>query len=720
VRFRRLAELSPDALFVWASGRIRFVNEAFLRLCGAATMQEVLGSDPLRFVPPESRALVQERVERLLAAGRPQPPTEQRWVRLDGCVVVVEAAAAPVPWEGEQALQVVLRDVSERKRAEAGRRFLSDASAILTESLDSLETLERIGDLILERVADACCIDVAAEDGRLERVVLLSREPGVVERVRELERRYPTAPDSTAGHMTALRTGEARLYAALPDETLAEASRSDEHLALWRALRMESALAVPLVARGRTRGVLTLVSHSPERRFDETDLELAGELANRIAIAVDNARLYLASQAEVAERRRAEAVLRRLGEAALAITRQTSIQAVLETITGQARAIVEAHQAVTSLTVGDDWEQAISAVSLSEKYAAWRDYGEMPDGSGIYAPVSRVDQPMRLTQAELEAHPAWRAFGSHASRHPPLRGWLAAPLVGREGENIGLIQLSDRVEGEFSAADEAALVQLAQMASAAVENVRLFERAEAERAEAEAANRSKAEFLAAMSHELRTPLNAIAGYTDLMEMGLHGPITEGQARALERIGRSQRYLLALINDILNYAKLDAGQVRFEPSAVPLRTAMAGVEELVAYQIQAKGLVYEGLLCDTDPAVHADPEKLRQILVNLLTNAAKFTEPGGRIWVECREAEGLVAVEVHDTGIGIPREKQATIFDPFVQVGRRLDRPGEGVGLGLAISRDLAHAMGGDLTVESEPGRGSVFTLTLPPLPAGPA
>jgi signal transduction histidine kinase len=240
-------------------------------------------------------------------------------------------------------------------------------------------------------------------------------------------------------------------------------------------------------------------------------------------------------------------------------------------------------------------------------------------------------------------------------------------------------------------------------------------RAEAERAraEAEAANRAKGDFLAVMSHELRTPLNAIGGYAELMEMGIRGPVTPQQLDDLARIQRSQRHLLGLVNEVLNYAKLETGSVQYQLAQVEVREAIAAAEALVAPQARAKGLTLGLGTCERDVAVRADAEKLRQILVNLLSNAVKFTDPGGHIEVTCAAHDTDVHVTIHDTGIGIPADRLETIFDPFVQVRADLTRTAEGTGLGLAISRDLARGMGGALTAESTPGTGSRFTLTLP-------
>ena len=258
-----------------------------------------------------------------------------------------------------------------------------------------------------------------------------------------------------------------------------------------------------------------------------------------------------------------------------------------------------------------------------------------------------------------------------------------------------------------------------------LESVRV--EADEARHRAEEANMARSQFLTTMSHELRTPLNAIGGYAQLLEMGVRGPVTREQAEDLARIQGAQRHLLGLINAVLNFAKLEAGHVHYDMRDVPLMASLEDVEALVAPQMRAKGLSYSlepdlSLCADVrELAVRADTEKLRQIMVNLLTNATKFTKAGGRITVTVSarpeaagpDGAGMVAVTVADTGIGIASSRLESIFEPFVQVNRRLSSPDQGVGLGLAISRDLARAMKGDLLAESTLGVGSAFTLLLP-------
>jgi PAS domain S-box-containing protein len=249
------------------------------------------------------------------------------------------------------------------------------------------------------------------------------------------------------------------------------------------------------------------------------------------------------------------------------------------------------------------------------------------------------------------------------------------------------------------------------------------EELERQRARAEEASRAKSAFLAVTSHELRTPLNAIGGYVQLLEMEIHGPVTDAQREALGRIDRSQRHLLRLINDVLNLARIEAGRVEYHLEDLSLADVVASVTPMVEPQMASRGLAFEVRLPAGD-VVRADREKVQQIVLNLLGNAVKFTPEGGRVVVDAEGRAGApehAFLRVTDTGPGIPAEMLESIFQPFVQVGQGPARA-EGSGLGLAISRDLARGMGGDLRARSVPGQGSTFTLALPRVsaPAGDA
>lgn len=275
--------------------------------------------------------------------------------------------------------------------------------------------------------------------------------------------------------------------------------------------------------------------------------------------------------------------------------------------------------------------------------------------------------------------------------------------------NLALEELNAELEIRAEQLQETATELEAQTEELQVTTEDLMQKTE----EAQSANQAKSDFLASMSHELRTPLNAIGGYVELIEMGLRGPVTSEQLTDLGRIQRSQKHLLSLINDVLNFAKLGAGQVEYHTEDVTLDAALRDTEEMVLPQMRSKDIGYAYERCDPALVVRADREKLQQIMLNLLSNAIKFTHAGGHISVACQVSDTFISIRVSDTGIGIPADKLDSIFHPFVQVERKLSHPTTGAGLGLAISRDLALGMGGDLVVESAGGGGSMFTLILP-------
>jgi signal transduction histidine kinase len=276
-------------------------------------------------------------------------------------------------------------------------------------------------------------------------------------------------------------------------------------------------------------------------------------------------------------------------------------------------------------------------------------------------------------------------------------------------------RLRDALDGR-RLTEDALRARERELSSLLDERQRLLESERLARLEAENATRAKSQFLAVMSHELRTPLNAIAGHVQLLDMGIHGSVTAAQREALGRIARSQRHLLRLINEVLNLSRVETGRVEYAVEDMAIQDVIAELLPMVEPQLGAKGLRCE--LDRTTPALHvrADREKLVQVLLNLLSNAIKFTPGGGRVMIDFSirdDSPEEAFIRVSDTGIGIPMEKQEAVFEPFVQVHTGPTRAVEGAGLGLAISRELARGMGGELRVRSREGGGSTFTLTLP-------
>jgi PAS domain S-box-containing protein len=484
----------------------------------------------------ENALIAAEVVDRLRADGYWHG--EWRNVRKDGTTFVTETRITTLDVEGRPHWFCVQQDVTERRRAEVRKTFLEEATRLLNESLDYHHTLQALTRHCLPFLADYCSVDILTETGEIRRVETAHIDPEKEQILRDLWTRYPYRATERVGVPEVVRTRVPVLNAVFPDDDLVAFARDAEHLAALRRLAPRSYMCVPLVARERAYGALSLVMSDSRRKYTQNDLDLALELGQRAATAIDNARLY--------------------------------------------------HEAQEARTV-----------------------------------------------------------------------------------------------------------------------------AESARAAAEDANRAKGEFLAIMSHELRTPLNAIGGYAELLDLGIRGPVTPEQRDDLQRLQASQKHLLGLIDEVLNYARVESGAVGYQLTDVPVAEVARAAETLIAPQIRSKGLVLNPSQCQPEElTARADREKVQQILFNLLSNAVKFTERGGHIQIHCGAADDRVQIQVRDTGIGIPAAKLESIFEPFVQIGRALNRPTDGTGLGLAISRDLARGMGGDLTAASTLGEGSTITLTL--------
>jgi signal transduction histidine kinase len=376
----------------------------------------------------------------------------------------------------------------------------------------------------------------------------------------------------------------------------------------------------------------------------------------------------------------------------------------------------------------DQVGKVVASCERGSKGAGVRAYGEMVDllaKDGDLEATIRVEELWNDLAAEHSftllcgyriGHFSRAVDAAHfrdiCDRHHhviPTERYAAADGEGRLREISALQQRAVALETELEARRDLER----QLRAALVEQEGLLLRERAARTEAEQASRSKRDFLAVMSHELRTPLNAIAGYAELLELGVHGPITARQRESLERIQRSQERLLGLVDEVLMYSRSESGKVRYQSLDFPVADVLRAIDARVLQQMREKEIDYACAACDQDVRVHADPDKVHRILLNLLGNAVKFTPPGGRIRVRCDAGDGEVRVLVSDSGIGIPAEMLEAIFQPFMQVDARLTREHGGAGLGLAISREFARGMDGDLVAAANPGGGTTFTLTLP-------
>jgi signal transduction histidine kinase len=410
-------------------------------------------------------------------------------------------------------------------------------------------------------------------------------------------------------------------------------------------------------------------------------------------------------------RRQAESLRRRalqmqkLAAAAVAVSGNLSIERMIQTVTDTARDVIGAHQAITLFIdprASGTQRKVEATASYSDKYADWRgqplELDEIVDTA-----VFRSYTATRLTEAELLEHPDWEIV--QKVRVPPVRGgMLAAPLTGRDGTRLGVIYVCDRGDGPFTADDESIAVQLAQMASIAIENALYAQEREA--------NRIKDEFLSTLSHELRTPLNAILGWTQLLRIN---PEPHEVGHGLEVIERNARAQAKLIEDLLDVSRITSGKLRLNARPLRLSSVVDAAVEAVRPQAVDKGvsLNWDGATFD-DTAI-GDFDRLQQVVWNLLNNAVKFTPAGGRVDVRLDPVNGHLRLQVIDTGRGIAPAFLPYVFDRFRQADSSSTRTHGGLGIGLTIVRHIIELHGGTACAESPgEGRGSTFTVTLPP------
>ena len=706
-----------------AEGRIATWNAGAERIKGYSS-KEVLGQSFTRFFPEEDQAA--GKPQRLLrTASANGSVTDEGWrVRKDGtrfrALVVITALHAP---DGSLAgFAKVTRDVTDSYAAQEALRMRE-------RQLADAQDLAHMGSWVWEVESD--------------RVTW-------TEQLFEIYGLDPHAFEASfAGYLARVHPADRERVRAVLAEAI---ERGDEFDFEERIVRPDGAVRV-LRSRGRAmRNDAGRTVRLMGACLDITDLKEAEAQTARLA----------AEQAARTAAERYAAGLRFLTRAAELLSSSLDYERTLRTLAKLAVPevadwcavdLVEGPDALRRVAVQhSDPERVALAHALAERFPEHRNQDSVTwqvidKGEPVlFAEIS--DEWLAEMVTDPERLELIRGLG--------LRSAVTVPLAGRGG-SLGALTLVQAESGRLFGEDDLRLIEeLGRHAGLAIDNARLHrdletqnqlleeQAAELEQQteelqnqahhldelmaelelrneellhrtdEAEAANRAKSDFLATMSHELRTPLNAIFGYADLLDLGLHGPVTAAQHEALERIKRNQRALLVLVNDVLNFAKLEAGKLELTLGAVPAAEVIADVNAVMSPQLAAKGLNYRAEPVDESIQLTGERERVEQILLNLLTNAGKFTGRGGEVVVSVDAEDHLVHLRVRDTGVGIAPERVQAVFDPFVQVDRQVEDTGErGVGLGLAISRDLAVAMGGALTVVSTVGEGSTFTLTLP-------
>lgn len=565
----------------------------------------------------------------------------------------------------------LFREQEARRLAEEARRrfeFLDESSSALASSLDYQETLKAVAQLAVPRISDWCIVHIA-EDGKLaEPLAIAHVDPQKVNLLQELLRKYPPDPQRSSGLPNVLRTGRPELYHEIPDALLRQIAHDEDHLQLLHGLGLRSSMVVALKARGRTLGAITFVSTTAARLYSAEDLAMAEELANRAALAIDNARLFLGAETELAERRRMERALRESEER-------------LRTVVSNAPLVV--------LSVDRNGVFTLSEGRGLEKL------GRQP---GQFVGQSAVEAFRDAPEMERNIRRALKGeeFAAEVQIGRTVFNTRYAPIVGPSGDVEGAIVIATDVTERVHAEEE--LRQL---------NTFLEERVRQRTAQLETVNRELEAFSYSVSHDLRAPLRTIDGFTEQVLQEHAAQLDEEARRLLARVRAGAQQMAQLIEDLLTLSQVTRAE--FEREEVDLSALARTIAERLRAEAPKRDVefrVADGM------RVRGDPTLLKLLVENLLGNAWKFTNrhPRARIEFGTETTGGPTAFFVRDDGAGFDPTHAPKLFHPFVRLHRPRDFPGTGIG--LAIVRRIIERHGGRVWAEGEVEKGATFRFTL--------
>jgi PAS domain S-box-containing protein len=705
-RFRRLAEAMPQMVFMTNSdGEVEYFNQRWHDFTGLSQADEASIKE---VVHPDDYSLLMSRWRD--ASAREEPFEAQIRIKgaLDGVYRWFLSRALPIGGAQGNVTQWfgTFTDIDSQKRVEQGQHVLAEVGRLLTSSLGYHATLASICGLAVPALADWCSLELLNDDGQVEYLRVAHADRAKVELAHEYRRMYPPRHDDQSGLMKVFRTGEPEFWQEVTDEQLVVRARDDEELRLLRALGTKSVMIVPLSARGRNSGALTLVLSESSRLYGEDDLRLAVEIGSRAGLAVDNARLWEETRKAVHERELAlqlhceiEKQLTLLVEASGSLSASLDLVSVSSAIMALSRRLVAADAyAVWQYESLSGYWRIAHASGLSEQYEQSAIHVSEHLPGFLDEPIIAED----ITTAAIVAHrrPAYEREG--------VKSLLIVPLRVR-GDRNGSIAFYYRVPHKFTEVEVRVATALSNLCSAAIGSAQLYE-------ELRTNDRRKDEFLAMLAHELRNPLAAIDSAVTLL--GVADPGRDQLDWSVDVIGRHVKHLTRLIDDLLDVSRITRGKIQLRKMKIDaypvLNSAIESVRPLLEERKHRLSTSY-----GTDLILDSDPTRLEQIAVNLLLNAAKYTEIGGRIWFSAQHDGNEIVIRVRDNGVGIPAEQLSSIFDLFVQGERSLDRSAGGLGIGLTLVKTLAELHGGTVVAQSEgSGKGSEFIVRLPAAPAG--
>jgi signal transduction histidine kinase len=599
-----------------------------------------------------------------------------------------------------------LLDALQARTDELGRSVeeLTATSEVLRVIASSPGKLEPVLEAVAENAARLCeADDVGIHRLEGDQLRYVASHGGLMQRLVAERVAFSLTSGSVAG-----RAVIERRNIHVPDMASVKAEYPDSPANHYDGARSaRTVLAVPLLREGSAIGDIVII-RSEIRPFTAKQIELVTSFADQAVIAIENARLLDELQARTAELTRSVDELKALGEVGRAVSSTLDLKTVLDTVVARGTMLGEAEAcSIYRYRPAHRQFKLWHAAGLDAAFATTLRALEVREDETLMGRAVQLREPVQIADLnEVQNMPlrdASLAAGYHAV--------LIVPLV-RADRVFGALVLNRREPGEFSNSTVNLLRTFASQSILAIQNAQLFQEIEDKSRQLQIASQHKSQFLANMSHELRTPLNAILGYTELLIDGLYGKLGDKAQSVLERVQTNGKHLLGLINDVLDLAKIEAGQLTLTLTDYAVGAVVQSVVAATESLAKAKGLELRAELAPAMPLGHGDERRLTQVLLNLVGNAIKFTDSGS-ITVSAVARDGRFKLAVRDTGPGIAAADQARIFEEFQQVDNSSTRKKGGTGLGLSISKKIVEMHGGTITVESELGAGATFRVDLP-------
>jgi GAF domain-containing protein len=608
---------------------------------------------------------------------------------------------------------IAIENVRLFDEVQARTEELSESLQQQTATADVLEVISRstfdlqtVLDTLAESAVRLCSADRSVIRRRVGDTYPVAATYGLSPEQRAYREQYLKTPD--AGSIFGRTLLEGRTV-HIPDLLADPGYRQPDAAYVANVIGVRAGLGVPLIREGNVVGVLTVIRNEP-RAFTQKQIELAETFADQAVIAIENVRLFDEVQARTRELAQSVEELQALGEVSQAVNSTLDLETVLATIVAKAVQLSNTDAGV--IYVFDELDQTLqvrATYGLSDELvAAIR--GQPAGASDALRRAIQDRKPLEIADIRDEPPSPVREIAMRAG----FRARLVVPLVGTN-RVVGALVIRRKQPGNFPKGTIDLLQTFAAQSVLAIQNARLFREIEDKSRQLQQASENKSQFVSSMSHELRTPLNAIIGLTDMLVTNAARFGTEKAQEPLQRVNRAGTHLLGLINQVLDLSKIEAGKLELNPQTVQLEPL---INEVIGTAGQLAEQNKNRLVVDAQEnlgSLTVDPMRLRQILLNLLSNACKFTK-AGEVKLAARKVSngtGFVEFAVSDTGIGMTAEQQANLFEEFSQADASTAQRFGGTGLGLAITRKLARMMGGDVTVTSQPGKGSVFTVRLP-------